>query len=271
MSLLHPRLLHGLALIEPVIQEGAPSGPNAALPSSYRRDLWSSRSEAEESLRKNKYFQTWDARALANYLRYGLRDAPTAIYPLAPETDPVTLTTTKHQEAWSFVRSNFAPMTAGPDDRTERWVAPDLDAENRTHLFHRAEMGLTFRNLPLVRPSVLWVFGAESYINTPASRDEKMALTGTGIGGNGGGEISRVEKVVVEKAGHMLPFENVQDCASILARWLGKVVVDFEAEEAFHREHHSGRSERDMLVTSDRWMANVRLKARERRIIKENL
>ena len=132
-------------------------------------------------------------------------------------------------------------------------------------------MVLTFRNLPLVRPSVLWVFGAESYINTPPTQDEKMAITGTGVGGNGGAETGRVEKIVVEKAGHMLPLETVQDCASILVRWFGKMKDDFEAEETFHREHDSGRSERDMLVTSNGWMENVRLKPRARRIIKGKL
>ena len=68
-----------------------------------------------------------------------------------------------------------------PDDNKARLVAPDLDAENMTHLFHRPEMVLTFLNLPSVRPNVLWIFGASSPINTLASQDEKVTRTGRSV------------------------------------------------------------------------------------------
>ncbi|KAL2059537.1 hypothetical protein ABVK25_000830 [Lepraria finkii] len=180
LSLIHPLLFHSLALIEPVIQAAAPAGPNVALFSSFRPDLWPSRHAAEESFRKNKVFQRWDSRALDKYLQYGLRETPTALYPQESKNGPVTLTTTKHQEAWSYLRSNFISM---PDDDQARLVAPDLDAENRTHLVHNPQMVQVLANLPSVRPNVLWIFGGSSPINTPALQDEKMTRTGIGVGG----------------------------------------------------------------------------------------
>ena len=255
-------------MIEPVIQEGAPAGPNAALFSTFRPDLWPSRSAAEDSFRKNKVFQRWDPRALDKYLQYGLRETPTTLYPHESKSGPVTLTTTKHQEAWSYVRSNFISR---PDESQTRLVVPDLNAENSTHLFHAPQMVQTWTNLPHVRPNILWVFGELSPINTLGLQEEKMRLTGTGVGGSGGAKAGRVQKELVKKGGHMLPFEKVGECASALALWLGKQMEDFELLEEFHREHSNGRSERDMLVVSKLWLENVRLKPREKSMDKAKI
>ena len=151
------------------------------------------------------------------------------------------------------------------DDHQARLVAPELDTENATRLFHRPETVLTFQNLPNVRPNVLWVFGALSPINTVASQAEKVARTGTGLGGNGGVEAGKVEKEVVEKGGHLLPFENVQRCASLVAPWLERQIEDFMIMERFFQDHDSGKSEHDMMEVSKLWLQNVRLKAREKR------
>ena len=254
--------------MEPIIQEGhAENAPNVSMSSSFRRDLFPSRTAAEQSFRRNNFYRSWDSRALEKYLQYGLRETPTALYPDAPNGS-VTLTTTKHQEVWSFVRSNFISM---PDDRQARLLSPDLSEENSTYLFHRPEMVMTFENLPNVRPNVLWLFGGLSALSFEKAQDEKIARTGTGIGGNGGVRVRSVERVVVEDGGHMLPFEKVEKCAAVLAAWLEKQMQDFEAVEKFYREHPSGRSERDMLVVSKLWLDNVRLDPRTRRIDKPNL
>jgi hypothetical protein len=276
---MHPRIFHSLALIEPIIQRSPPSGPNAAFLTSYRPDLWPSRSEAEASFRSSPFFMTWESRVLDRYLQYALRDTPTVLYPastLAGSTKPtpsaVTLTTTKHQEAWSYVRSNFAPQSADPIDPTERLLSPDLDlTDSGTYLFHRAESIHALQALPHMRPRLLWVFGARSHINTPDFRDEKMAVSGTGIGGNGGTKAGMVEKAVVEGAAHMVPFEKVRECAILLAHWLEKQIETFRAEEAFHREHENGKSEREMLAMSKEWLKGVRQKADARRPVKEKL
>ena len=270
LSLMHPRLFHSLALIEPILRKSPPAGPNPAMSTSHRRDLWPSRSEAEASFRKAKFFQTWEPRVFKKYVQYGLRETPTALYPR--EAGAVTLATTKHQEAWSYARPNFTPLSVDGNDHLEQLQSPDTDpASERGHLFNRAEMFSTFQNLPHVRPSVLWVFGETSYINTPASQDEKMAYTGTGVGGNGGVAARSVEKIVVKRAGHMVPFERVQECATVLSRWLDKCLVEFEADEKFLKENDSGKSERDMLVVSKQWLTNVREKVNTERPVKEKL
>ena len=278
LSLLHPRLFHSLALIEPIIQLGPPDGPHAALPSSYRPDLWPSRSAAEGSFRKNKFFKTWDPRVLEKYLCYGLRETPTALYPTPTKLEqnsgvqspdqPVTLTTTKHQEAWTYARSNFVTLQ---DKDQARMVAPNLSPENASYLTHCPNMVITYNNLPHVRPNVLWLFGATSNINSArASQDEKTARTGTGVGGSGGEKAGRV-KATTLNAGHMLPFEKVDECASTLAAWLEDQVRDYAATEKFWREFNSRKSERDRTVVSKTWLKTVRLDPRAKRIDKPHL
>lgn len=232
---MHPRLFHSLVLIEPVIQTGPPPGPNPALLSSLRPDSWPPRTAAEGSFRRSKAFKKWDVRALDQYLRYGLQDLDTST-----PNGPVLLTTPKHQEAWTYARSNFVSV---PDQRQARLLTPDLSIEDSRFLFHRPEMVQTFTNLPFLRPNVLWLFGGRSSINTPeASRVEKVARTGTGIGGSGGAEAGRVDSITIEKGGHMLPFECVQECASLLAPCPAKQMQEFDEEDQFLKRHDSGRS-----------------------------
>jgi pimeloyl-ACP methyl ester carboxylesterase len=260
LSMLHPRLLHSLALVEPVILDAAPQGPNAALPSSYRPDFWPSQNDAEAAIRKTKYFQSWDARVLEKYLKYGLRSTPTTLYPGPEHACGTTLATTKHQEAWSFIRSNFAPAAADPNDLSERLLAPDLSPEHRTHLFHRPEMVSTNQSLPNVRPHVLWVFGEKSAINTQEIRDDKLRRTGVGVGGNGGSSVGQVEAITLTSGRHLLPLERPQEVAQLLAKWLEKQLQDYQKVEDWYRVNKSGKSERDMLVLSKTWMKNVRQK-----------
>lgn len=171
-----------------MIQPEGPAGPNAALFSTIRPDAWDSRSEAEASFRKSKIFKSWDPRALDQCLKHGLREllpspSPTGLLTPSP---PIKLATSKHQESWTYVRSNF---TSQPDKRLARLLAPDLSSENAKRLFHRPEMALTFMNLPSVRPNVLWLFGARSNINSSEEAyAEKLTRTGTGISGSGGAE-----------------------------------------------------------------------------------
>ena len=130
---------------------------------------------------------------------------------------------------------------------------------------------MTFENLPRVRPNVLWLFGGLSPLSSEKAQDEKVARTGTGIGGNGGVRAGSVERIVVDDGGHMLPFEKVEECAAILATWLEKQMQDFEAVEKFYRENPSGRSERDMLVVSKLWLEKMRLDPRTKRTDKPKL
>src|SRR4051794_17659861 len=103
---MHPRLLTTLVLLDPVFQFNfAPVRVSPARASTFRRDLWQSRDDAEAFFLKNGFYQRWDNRVLKLWLKYGIRDLPTAIYgpSLGQSQTAVTLTTTKHQEVFTFL------------------------------------------------------------------------------------------------------------------------------------------------------------------------
>ncbi|PYH95570.1 putative toxin biosynthesis protein [Aspergillus ellipticus CBS 707.79] len=226
LTTMHPRLLSTLILYEPVILDipkaakATPNrAPNPSLPAILRPDLWATRAKAEayfaRALRK------WDPRARDRYIRYGLRSLPTRLYPETTDTSTptptpttatdtnsteTTLATTKHHEAWSFSIPNLEPQSAG----LGHLLLPDWDREvERPVMFSRPECLAAMRELPFVRPSVLWVFAERSYLSGVAAQERKMEVTGTGVGGSGGAKEGRVKKMVLEKGGHMLVVEEV--------------------------------------------------------------
>ncbi len=258
LSIMHPRLLSTLILIEPVILDGSDDGPNPALLSTIRRDIWKTRTEAETALRKA--FATWDRRALESFFRYGLRAVPTAIHDpslnkhISPES--VTLTTSKHQEAWAYAQVNFEPKEAGID----RLLLPDWDPViELPRLASRPECFITMRNLPYIHPSVLYVFGATSPLSLPASQEQKVRMTGIGVGGNGGVAEAKVEKEVLQGSGHLVVFEKPDEAASVTARWIQRWLEQWLADEKILRDHKSKKSDESMLRMSQLWVDAVKL------------
>lgn len=258
---MHPRLLSSLILIDPVIQLYPSaldvSGPAAA--STFRRDLWPSRENAETSFLRSKYYQQWDPRVLSRWFKYGLREVPTALY---PETDAapsgkkaVTLCTSKHQEVFTFLRPNFN-MRRKPDGT----IVPaetnpvDLDPTTpNTYPFYRPEAIVAFKNLPYLRPSVLWVFGGKGAVPRVEDRNEKKEITGIGVGGSGGAKAGRVEMVTFEEVGHLVPMEVVDQTARVAAEWIGREVKRLtKADEKFHAGW-SKMGKRQRQVISEEW------------------
>lgn len=248
---------------------------------SFRSDVWPSREVAEASLKRNPMFKMFDPRVFNNYVKYGLRELPTAIHPVPKQSRmaaepsssvPVTLTTTKHQEAWSYTRANFAPLPVDRSDYKEHQMSPELDpTAEGSYVFVRAETILTFRRLPELRPSVLWVYGSHSPVNYPSLCSDKMKITGTGAGGSGGAPHEKVKQAVVQGTGHMMPFEKVSECADAISGWVVKMLDSYKAEKEFYSKHTSGKSDKDMTVLSKQWLEAVRLKANVGRPAKANL
>ena len=252
-----------------MMQKDPPPGPNAALPSTLRKEPWPSQVAAEASFRKNKFFLSWDHRVLDRYLEYGLRNTPTAIYPSEP-AGSVTLTTTKHQEAWTYLRPRFEPLSN--DDRVERLLAPDLDPDKEgRYLYHRAEPGLVLEFLPYVRPPVLYIYGDNSPISTPTAQDIMINNTGIELGGSGGAKAARVAKIVLQSSGHLIPMDKVTQCAQAVGTEVGKQQLRFKADEAILESFHSRKSERDGLVVSKAWQEGVRKPSTAKRPTKEKL
>src|SRR6266516_6371983 len=170
---MHPRLFATLVLLDPVIHtySSVPpaSGESPAQRSTFRRDIWPSRAAAAEGYAKSKFYQTWDPRVTERQIKYGLRDLPTAIYPLPVvhgEETPVTLSTTKHQEVFTFLRPNYEG-SGHEGRRVDRKKHPDVHPGLDTiYPFYRPEVPRIYFRLPEVRPSVLYVFGELSYMSS---------------------------------------------------------------------------------------------------------
>lgn len=225
VALLHPRLLSSLVLLDPVISRFAStpgvlsSGPAAM--SIYRRDVWPSRAEAAASFKKSPFYQSWDPRALNLWLEYGLRRKNVEG---AGEDGEVTLTTTKHQEVFTYLRPSWPAYDAQGKTLLHRDLVPDLNdsfgGSNLTYPIYRPETVNTLVRLPNLRPGVLYVFGGKSDLSSPELRREKLELTGTGVGGSGGAKLGRVKEVLAEENGHLVPLEAPQLCAHAAADWL---------------------------------------------------
>ncbi|CAM1501893.1 Fc.00g038770.m01.CDS01 [Cosmosporella sp. VM-42] len=251
VALLHPRLLTSLVLLDPVTSHfasnpGSKSLGPAAL-SIHRRDVWPSREEAVASFKRSKFYQAWDPRVLDRWVEFGLRDVPGQEEENGKDgeltltkTDrwlefgkegfnkskkkEVTLTTTKHQEVFTFLRPSWPAYDAEGKTIIHPELTPDLDpALNEkwpTYPVYRPEGPNTVIRLPELRPSVLYIFGGQSNLSPPELRLEKMRTTGVGIGGSGGAKKGRVKEVVGEEYGHLIPMEAPLLCAKAAAEWV---------------------------------------------------
>ncbi|KAF2813251.1 uncharacterized protein BDZ99DRAFT_252107 [Mytilinidion resinicola] len=271
LSLIHPRLFETLILVDPVVQRVSSAKGNwaPAQASARRRDFWPSRAAAEKSFKKSKFYQAWDPRVLDRFIKHGLRELPTQLYPTStstptipypatstteptltptpPQPRPVTLTTTKHQEVFTFLRPNLSPSP--PDRRTH----PDLDARaNPETPFYRPEPIQTFYQLPHLRPSVLYVFGELSDLSTPEFRADKLSMTGVGVGGSGGVKEGRVKEVLFEKTGHLIPMEKVGETAESMAQWVGAEMDRWRAAEKLTEQDWEGKKGVERVQMSEK-------------------
>jgi pimeloyl-ACP methyl ester carboxylesterase len=236
VSLLHPRLLSHLVLLDPVLSRFGTVGPAYGFSpmklSSFRRDLWPSRQEAEAAFRKNKMLSTWDPRVLQAWMEYGLRDTPTKLY---PEPGKATLATTKHMEVFTYYR----PLAQAVDKNGKRYIdmkkLPDIDPDYRDRhpefLFYRPEGPMTTDRLPSLRPSVFWLYGGKSDVCGLGMREEKLRLTGVGVGGSGGVEAGMVSDVTIEEFGHLVPMEATTRCAAYAAESIVPAIRRWREEE----------------------------------------
>ncbi|KAL8806335.1 MAG: hypothetical protein Q9223_004023 [Gallowayella weberi] len=261
--------------------DNMPKGPNVAMASTFRTDAWANRAAAGDAFRKNPMFRSFDPKVLELYLQHGLRELPTTIYPDLPRdssgdgSKPVTLTTTKHQEVWTFARSNFTPQTSANDghiSNEERLLNPNADPGfDLPLLFNRSECLVTHRNLPHVRPFVYYVYGGKSPFSPPQARMKKESCTGTGIGGNGGAKAGNVKTYVVENGDHFLPFTNPNGLAETMAAFVAEGLRRFQKDETMLENLDRQKSERDRLVVSKTWREGVKKPGNARRPIANKL
>lgn len=260
VSLMHPRLFTTMVLLDPVLQrhsstikDNGETGRMPARLSTFRRDLWPSRAEAAASFQKAKFYQSWDKRVLDRWLEFGIRDNPSATYP--NERGTATLSTSKHQEVFTFLRPTFEARKENGSLDHKRY--PDYDPFLPSFVpFYRPEPPTTFLRLPNLRPSTLYIFGQLSEMSTPELQDDKMQFTGVGIGGSGGAKEGRVDKVVLEGIGHLVAMEAVDKCADAASSWIGKELKLWRDEEKEYREW-TKKSKQEKTTVSEEWKVNV--------------
>ena len=283
LALMHPRLLSGIILIDPVVQKTPTQKGNyfPAVLSTSRRDIWPSREEAKAAFARNKFYQSWDPRVFDLWIEHGLRELPTAVYsssdsatakkvrsqnvpaippsktptpPGAPSPTPVTLTSTKYQEVFTFLRGNYPSKDTPLEDyEPTRTTHPDLPGALQEKPFYRPEAITTFQQLPHLRPPCLYIFASDqSGLSEPRMVQERMEVTGTGVGGNGGVAAGAVKAVDIKEAGHFVPFEKPGEVAENIGGWLAPILEGWKREEEHER------------------MTWGRVEAREKRVFSED-
>ncbi|KAB8273894.1 Alpha/beta hydrolase family-domain-containing protein [Aspergillus minisclerotigenes] len=256
LALLHPSLLQALVLIDPVIQTENPSKDYAPA-SSYRRDIWPTKEDAIQRFQNNKVYQKWDPRVFEKYVEYGLREVPTEIYPEPSELgpQPVTLTTPKAQEVFTFLRPNYEGGRVDLD-KGEWQTEMHPDDLEEDYPFYRPEPAQLFRRLGEMIPSVLYVFGETSELSSPAARQAKLDVTGTGVGGNGGFRRQRVKEVTLP-TGHLVPMERVMDCANAIATFSDAELSRWDAERQKYLRRWNAIPRRDKITVDDKWKQHI--------------
>lgn len=269
LALLHPRLFETLVLIDPVIQGRISllGNVSTASASARRRERWPSREEAMRSFKRSKFYQAWDPRVLELWVRYGLRDVPTKLFPDAKAPE-VTLTTTKHQEVMTFLRPNFTPLPGDMEPSSVDFTLSNPKVNRRTHPditpdqviqspFYRGESTIVFDQLPSIRPSVFYIFGTLSFLTDDAVIEEKLAKTGCGVGGSGGRAEGRVDQVTVQDAGHLIPMEKVEESAEHIGKWIKKEMARYWDWERKTEAEWAGKQGIERSVLTDRFVAEL--------------
>ncbi|KAL4919838.1 Alpha/beta hydrolase family-domain-containing protein [Aspergillus aurantiobrunneus] len=232
LSLMHPRLLTSLVMIEPVIDEDIHTGraPAFVKLAFSQQSTWPSRDKAESYFRKQN--RKWDSRVLDRWFEYGLRYGTNTPRlgqkSSSSELGTVTLTTPRHQEVNIYLRPNFDAREPASGDMSH----PDvIGPPHATYPFYRSEPVMVWKMLEQIRPSVLYLFGERSPLSAPELQKKKLERTGRGIGGSGGQSRGRVKGVTVPGAGHQLPFEEASRVAGEASEWARDEVERWQREE----------------------------------------
>lgn len=232
VALLHPRCFTGLVLLDPVIGhfDARPEHLAAGIAalSINRRDVWPSREAAADAFGRSSFYRAWDPRVLDRWIEHGIRPVSDAV------DAEVTLATSKHQEVFTYMRPSWPAYDVHGKTLVVPELAPDLDAgpgDRCSYPFYRPEGPSTMARLPTLRPATLYIIGAKSSSAMPGICGDRVALTGSGVGGSGGVGTGRVKEVVHPDHGHLIPMEAPLFCAREAAAWAKTELNRWWAEE----------------------------------------
>ena len=271
LSLMHPRLLTAIVLVDPVIlnesqsqllsETGEKSAPLALAGTSIaRRETWPSRDEAAASFKKARFFASWDPRVLDRWIQYGIcrfQEAPNLAGHTRENEDPaVTLTTGKDQENFTFLRPTFG---RGPNLSDTSLYLPDLYFTSTSMPpFYRAESRMAFEKLPYLRPSTFYLLGEKSAISGANTRGERLRRTGTGMGGSGGPSAGKVKQFVLPNGGHLMPMEQVNRVAEVIGDYLATELQIWSREESQWKSWWSALDTRDKTKMTADWEKSLK-------------
>lgn len=259
LALLHPSILQGLVLMDPVIQPGNPGKP-FGLASTYRRDIWPSREAARDSFSKSKFYQGWDPRVFEKWIEAGLRDLPTETYENAPQLEgdtAVTLTTAKPQEVYSFLRPLYkGDVAAPPLEDFEHYADLHPDDAEPDYPFYRPESAMVFRKLPELRPPVSYITGGSSPLAGPGLNKQRVELTGSGVGGSGGARKGRVTGIELD-CGHFVPMEKPTESARLSAEFVDSKARRWEEKRRQFEQQWTRRPRLQRVALDDEWRERI--------------
>ncbi|KAJ5665945.1 uncharacterized protein N7477_008393 [Penicillium maclennaniae] len=93
-------------------------------------------------------------------------------------------------------------------------------------------------------------------------RADKLAMTGTGLGGSGGVAAGRVREVFLEDFGHLLAQEAVNECADAAVCWLAPELRRWKDEEESFRSMWNKKTKFEKQTVDAEWLKNVPVPAR---------
>jgi hypothetical protein len=178
---------------------------------------------------------------------------PTPIHPETSSPPQVTLTTTLHQEVFTFYRPNYEGY--GHNGKpVNRKTHPDLNPASPTiYPFYRAEGPQAFFRLEELRPSVLYIFGGKSEVGGPEACKSKMDHTGVGVGGSGGAPAGRVKSVLFEDIGHLIAMEASERTADHATAWIGDEMKLWREDEEEHERTWGPKPLLEKQTIDEKW------------------
>ena len=215
----------------------------------FRKDAWSSETEAEKSIRDNQFYKNWDPRVVSQLVKYSFQRA---------SAGDIRLKTSKHQEAFTIFRPNWDSVGVGKEATMEgRRTHADTDFAVIKAPFYRPEPPIAQAMLSALRPPALFVFGTGSEESYPEQRQEKVTAAGSGPGGSGGARHGSVGEEVM-KGGHFVPMENPAGIARVMTRWLQNVLKSKEESESAATEEWDNLGKDDKQRMSKQWFEEMR-------------
>ncbi|ETN46007.1 uncharacterized protein HMPREF1541_00190 [Cyphellophora europaea CBS 101466] len=259
LAMLHPSLLQGLVLMDPVIQPTNP-GRTSGIASTYRRDTWPSKQAARESFAKSKLYQAWDPRVFDKWIEAGLRELPTELCSDAAQIEgsaPVTLTTTKEQEVYSYLRPLWkgVPGTVPLEDH-ENYSDFDPEAVEPDFPFYRPEASILFRKLPELRPPTLYLTGKHSPLAGTELNRQRLELTGSGVGGSGGAKAGCVSVTEMD-CGHFVPMDEPIKSSGFAADFIGVEAAKWQQKMQLFQQQWKKEPRPESVMLDDEWRQRI--------------